>query len=200
MTELPSPSGLAVDLDAGVLRFTIDRPDEAQRDRRRDRGRADRPSRAREPGRGRPRDPADERRRRLLQRLRHREPQRDRRSDDHASGASNAGSPRRRIDSSRSCSPRRCRSSPRFGDGRPGSASISRSPPTSASRHRDARFWEPFAKRGFTPDSGGTWLLPRLVGVARAKELLRARARALGRRSRRVGPGAHGGRRRRRGP
>jgi 2-(1,2-epoxy-1,2-dihydrophenyl)acetyl-CoA isomerase len=37
---------------------------------------------------------------------------------------------------------------------------------------RDARFWEPFVKRGFTPDSAGTWLLPRLVGVARAKELL----------------------------
>ena len=37
---------------------------------------------------------------------------------------------------------------------------------------RDARLWEPFATRGFTPDSGGTWLLPRLVGVARAKELL----------------------------
>ena len=36
----------------------------------------------------------------------------------------------------------------------------------------DARFWEPFTTRGFTPDSGGTWLLPRLVGVARAKELL----------------------------
>ena len=36
----------------------------------------------------------------------------------------------------------------------------------------DARLWEPFAKRGFTPDSGGTWLLPRLVGVARAKDLL----------------------------
>jgi 2-(1,2-epoxy-1,2-dihydrophenyl)acetyl-CoA isomerase len=35
-----------------------------------------------------------------------------------------------------------------------------------------ARFWEPFASRGFTPDSGGTWLLPRLVGVARARELL----------------------------
>ena len=28
----------------------------------------------------------------------------------------------------------------------------------------DARFWEPFAERGFTPDSGGTWLLPRRVG------------------------------------
>ena len=28
----------------------------------------------------------------------------------------------------------------------------------------DARFWEPFAERGFTPDSGATWLLPRRVG------------------------------------
>jgi 2-(1,2-epoxy-1,2-dihydrophenyl)acetyl-CoA isomerase len=37
---------------------------------------------------------------------------------------------------------------------------------------RDARFWEPFTARGFTPDSGGTWLIPRLIGVARAKELL----------------------------
>jgi 2-(1,2-epoxy-1,2-dihydrophenyl)acetyl-CoA isomerase len=37
---------------------------------------------------------------------------------------------------------------------------------------RDARLWEPFTKRGFTPDSGGTWLLPRLIGIARAKELL----------------------------
>jgi 2-(1,2-epoxy-1,2-dihydrophenyl)acetyl-CoA isomerase len=36
----------------------------------------------------------------------------------------------------------------------------------------DARLWEPFTARGFTPDSGGTWLLPRLVGVARARELL----------------------------
>lgn len=35
-----------------------------------------------------------------------------------------------------------------------------------------SRFWLPFTKRGFTPDSGATWLLPRLVGVARAKELL----------------------------
>lgn len=36
----------------------------------------------------------------------------------------------------------------------------------------DARFWHPFVKRGFTPDSGSTWLVPRLVGVARAKEML----------------------------
>lgn len=35
-----------------------------------------------------------------------------------------------------------------------------------------ATFWYPFAQRGFSPDSGSTWLLPRLVGVARAKELL----------------------------
>ncbi len=36
----------------------------------------------------------------------------------------------------------------------------------------DSRFWEPYLTRGFSPDSGATWLLPRLVGVARAKELL----------------------------
>lgn len=36
----------------------------------------------------------------------------------------------------------------------------------------DAVFWEPFVTRGFSPDSGSSWLLPRLVGLARAKELL----------------------------
>jgi 2-(1,2-epoxy-1,2-dihydrophenyl)acetyl-CoA isomerase len=36
----------------------------------------------------------------------------------------------------------------------------------------DARLWEPFTERGFTPDSGGTWLLPRLVGAVRAREML----------------------------
>ncbi len=36
----------------------------------------------------------------------------------------------------------------------------------------DAVLWEPFVARGFTPDSGATWLLPRLVGMARAKEML----------------------------
>src|SRR5215475_11131475 len=35
-----------------------------------------------------------------------------------------------------------------------------------------ARFWEPFSERGFTPDSGATWLLPRRVGIAHARELL----------------------------
>jgi 2-(1,2-epoxy-1,2-dihydrophenyl)acetyl-CoA isomerase len=36
----------------------------------------------------------------------------------------------------------------------------------------DAKFWEPFTERGFTPDSGATWLLPRRVGAVRARELL----------------------------
>ena len=36
----------------------------------------------------------------------------------------------------------------------------------------DARLLAPFTKAGFTPDSGGSWMLPRLVGVARAKEMI----------------------------
>lgn len=34
-----------------------------------------------------------------------------------------------------------------------------------------ARFAEVFVKRGLTLDFGGTWLLPRLVGLARAREI-----------------------------
>jgi len=36
---------------------------------------------------------------------------------------------------------------------------------------RSAKFIQAFAKIGLVPDSGGTWLLPRLVGEARAKAL-----------------------------
>ncbi|MEV5832632.1 enoyl-CoA hydratase-related protein [Nocardia sp. NPDC052112] len=36
----------------------------------------------------------------------------------------------------------------------------------------DAVFWEPFLARGFSPDTGSTWLLPRLVGLTRARRLL----------------------------
>lgn len=35
-----------------------------------------------------------------------------------------------------------------------------------------AVFWEPFLDRGFSPDSGSTWLLPRLAGLARARRML----------------------------
>jgi 2-(1,2-epoxy-1,2-dihydrophenyl)acetyl-CoA isomerase len=35
-----------------------------------------------------------------------------------------------------------------------------------------ARFWAPFVDRGFTPDSGSTWMLPRRVGEVRAREML----------------------------
>lgn len=36
---------------------------------------------------------------------------------------------------------------------------------------REARFIEIFSKRGLSLDFGGSWLLPRLVGMAKAKEL-----------------------------
>jgi 2-(1,2-epoxy-1,2-dihydrophenyl)acetyl-CoA isomerase len=45
----------------------------------------------------------------------------------------------------------------------------------------DSTLWEPFAARGFTPDSGGTWLLPRLIGLARAREMLMLGRRIDGR-------------------
>ena len=36
---------------------------------------------------------------------------------------------------------------------------------------RSANFLQPFARLGIIPDGGGTWLLPRLVGQARARGL-----------------------------
>ena len=36
----------------------------------------------------------------------------------------------------------------------------------------DARLRAPFTSMGITPDSGSSWLLPRLAGVARAKQML----------------------------
>jgi 2-(1,2-epoxy-1,2-dihydrophenyl)acetyl-CoA isomerase len=35
-----------------------------------------------------------------------------------------------------------------------------------------ASFAEPFVERGFSVDSGGSWLVPRYIGIARAKSLL----------------------------
>jgi 2-(1,2-epoxy-1,2-dihydrophenyl)acetyl-CoA isomerase len=36
----------------------------------------------------------------------------------------------------------------------------------------EARFWAPFCERGFTPDSGVSWLLPRRIGEVRARQML----------------------------
>ncbi|MET0907166.1 MAG: 2-(1,2-epoxy-1,2-dihydrophenyl)acetyl-CoA isomerase PaaG [Tardiphaga sp.] len=36
---------------------------------------------------------------------------------------------------------------------------------------RSAKFIQSFAKLGLVPDAGGTWILPRLVGVARARAI-----------------------------
>jgi 2-(1,2-epoxy-1,2-dihydrophenyl)acetyl-CoA isomerase len=36
---------------------------------------------------------------------------------------------------------------------------------------RSASFLQPFARLGIIPDAGGTWLLPRLIGQARARGL-----------------------------
>jgi 2-(1,2-epoxy-1,2-dihydrophenyl)acetyl-CoA isomerase len=41
-----------------------------------------------------------------------------------------------------------------------------------------ARFWVPFVGRGFSPDSGSTWMMQRLVGIARAKDMI-MRARPI---------------------
>jgi 2-(1,2-epoxy-1,2-dihydrophenyl)acetyl-CoA isomerase len=35
-----------------------------------------------------------------------------------------------------------------------------------------ATLWEPFVQRGMTPDGGASWLLPRVVGRARARRMM----------------------------
>jgi 2-(1,2-epoxy-1,2-dihydrophenyl)acetyl-CoA isomerase len=45
---------------------------------------------------------------------------------------------------------------------------------------RDATLWEPFVARGMTPDSGAAWLLPRIVGPLRARQLLMLGRRLTG--------------------
>ena len=97
---------------------------------------------------------------------------------------------------------RSCRWCARFGAGPSDSGAIWPWPPTSRVAADDAVFWEPFVDRGFSPDSGSTWLLPRLVGVARAKRMLLLGEKVERNRCRRLGhdPQAVGcrGRRRRR--
>ncbi len=171
MTELPSPSGLGVDLDAGVLRFTIDRPtkrnaidDEivAALISHLERANQDEAVRAI-----------------LLTSV----------GDDFCSGfdivSRNAtDDPRPRVGSIQRRLPAQAhRLIPLMLSTQVPIVAAVRGWAAGLGFHlalaadfcvaaSDARFWEPFAKRGFTPDSGGTWLLPRLVGVARAKELL----------------------------
>ncbi len=70
----------------------------------------------------------------------------------------------------------------------------------------EARFIEVFVRRGISPDGGGAYLLPRLIGLQKAKELIffgddlsAADAAALGLVNRVVAPRAARARRRRAG-
>ena len=57
----------------------------------------------------------------------------------------------------------------------------------------EARFIEVFVRRGIAPDAGGAYLLPRLIGPQRAKELFFFGDDLLGPRSRTAGSGQPGG-------
>ena len=53
---------------------------------------------------------------------------------------------------------------------------------------RSASFVQSFARVGLIPDSGGTWILPRLVGDARARGLTLLARAAAGGEGRSLGP------------
>ena len=61
---------------------------------------------------------------------------------------------------------------------------------------RSASFLQPFARLGIIPDAGGTWLLPRLVGQARARGLALLAEPISAETGGAMGPDLEGGRRR----
>ena len=62
---------------------------------------------------------------------------------------------------------------------------------------RSASFLQPFARLGIIPDAGGTWLLPRLVGQARARGLALLAEPLSAEKAEAMGTDLEGGRRRR---
>ena len=50
--------------------------------------------------------------------------------------------------------------------------SLALSPPTSSSRRRARRFCSVFTRLGYVPDMGAMYLLPRAIGLARAKDMV----------------------------
>ncbi len=201
MSDYGSVAGVSAALDGAVLRLTLDRPTrrnalddimmggliEAL-----DAGRARRAGAGRGPGR---------RRRPLLRRGRHRGPQPAGPGPDGSTERPRAGSIQRRLPSTAHRLirlmtsvqvPIVCRVQG-WAAGIGFQLALALDFTVAAD---DARFWEPFTERGFTPDSGATWLLPRRSGEVRARQLLLLGRRLDRGRGGRLGPGpSPGGRR-----